>query len=211
MTRFAGSGPVLELGIGNGPLALALLERGINVHGIDNSAQMVARLRARPGGERIPVTLGDFAELPVTGEFSVIFAAKGSFFHLPTQDEQVRCFANVARHLRPGGVFVLDGLTPDETSLLADQGKVIPRTGDTLVMRFRRYDRSTQHLESHYVGTKGDSVRHLSFTFRYAWPSELDLMARIAGMRLRERWGGWDRTPFKPSSTYHVSVYELAG
>jgi SAM-dependent methyltransferase len=210
VTEFAGPGPVLELGIGTGPLALPLLERGIAVHGIDTSEQMVARLRAKPGGERIPVTIGDFAELPVTGSFSVVFVAKGSFFHLPAQDEQLRCFANVARRLQPGGVFILDGLLPDETCLLADQGRVIRQDGDARVLRFRRYDRSTQRLVSHYVGVEGDRVRHLSFSFRYAWPGELDLMARMAGLHLRERWGGWDRASFTENSTYHVSVYELS-
>jgi len=208
VVRFAGSDPVLELGIGTGPLALPLLERGVAVHGIDLSEQMVARLRAKPGGDRIPVTIGDFSELPVTGTFSVVFVARSSFFHLPTQEAQVRCFARVASRLRPGGVFMLDGLLPDEICLLADQGKVIRQTEEGQVLRFRTYDRSQQHLVSHYLGAFAKGVQHMSFSFRYAWPGELDLMARMAGLRLRERWGGWDGSPFQAASSYHVSVYE---
>ena len=208
VVRLTGKGPVLELGIGTGSLALPLLEQGVEVHGIDLSEQMVARLRAKPGGERIPVTLGDFGELPVPGTFSGVFSARGSFFHLLSQDAQLSCFREVAQRLRPGGVFLLDGLLPDERCLLADQGQVVHESDGERVLRFRSYDRAQQRLVSHYVGTSERGVRLLTYTFRYAWPAELDLMARAAGLRLRERSGNWEGAPFQAKSTYHVSIYE---
>jgi SAM-dependent methyltransferase len=207
LVELAGAGPVLELGIGTGRLALPLRERGVEVHGIDASEAMVARLRAKPGGDRVPVTIGDFTDVPVAGRFSLVYVAAGSFFELPSQDAQLRCFENVARHLVPGGLFVLDGLIPDDSQ---QPMRVIPsRTGE-LVLRVRQVDRVEQRYVSHYLVVSGEGTRLLSVRFRYAWPSELDLMARMAGMRLRQRMGGWKGEPFTATSQSHVSVYEAA-
>src|SRR5919198_176202 len=155
LAELAAGGPVLELGIGTGRVALPLAERGVEIHGIDASEAMVVRLRAKPGGSDIPVTIGDFAEVGVEGQFSLVFVVFNTFFALLTQDDQVR-----------------------------------------------------QRITAQHVVIGGDGIRLYPVRLRYAWPSELDLMARLAGLRLRERWGGWRREPFSASSTQHVSVYE---
>ncbi|MGH8906735.1 MAG: class I SAM-dependent DNA methyltransferase [Egibacteraceae bacterium] len=210
LAELGGSGPVLELGIGTGRVALPLLERGIAVHGIDGSEAMVARLRAKPGGDRIPVTIGDFSELPVDGSFSLVFAAAGTFFELQSQEAQVRCFANVARHLQPGGVFVIDALLPDATRYQGNQGmRMIRATPGNLVLQFRQLNPAEQRLESHYMMVSNHDLQLMSARFRYAWPGELDLMARMANLKLRERLGSWRGQPFTAESTHHVSIYEL--
>lgn len=211
LAELAGSGPVLELGIGTGRVALPLRARGIPVSGIDASAEMVAQLRARPGGERIPVTIGDFSRVPVEDTFSLIYLAAGTFFELPTQDDQLRCFAAVARRLAPGGLFVFDANLPE--ALFATQstnGQVLTTTGDELVVRYRRLDPAAQRYVSHYVIVSDGSTRHMKVSFRYAAPGELDLMAQLAGLRLRERRGSWSGAQLTRSSVYHVSVYELS-
>jgi SAM-dependent methyltransferase len=172
LADLAGPGPALELGIGTGRVALPLAARGVQVHGVDASEAMVGRLRAKPGGEAIPVTLGDFAGVPAEGDYRLVYVVFNTFFALLTQDAQVRCFAGVARRLAPGGAFVLQDF-------------------------------------QHVVLAEG-GVRLHPGAIRYAWPSELDLMARLAGLRLRERWGGWRREPFGADSPLHVSVYEHA-
>ena len=210
LAQLAGAEPVLELGIGTGRVALPLRARGIDVHGIDSSPEMVARLRSKPGGEHIPVTIGDFSEIPAEGCFSVIYLAAGSFFELPGQDDQLRCFRNAATRLAPGGVFVFDALLPEAICAPESGGKVVPADGERLVLRYRNADRATQRYDSHYVIVDAAGTRHLRVRFRYAGHGELDLMAQIAGLRLRERWGSWATAPLGPASTFHVSVYEIA-
>ena len=212
LAGLAGSGRVLELGIGTGRVALRLLERGVDLHGIDASEAMVARLRAKPGGDGIPVTIGDFSELDVSGRFSLVYLIAGSFFELQSQAAQVRCFQSVARHLEPGGVFVLDGLIPETGKASAQPTMgVIPTKSGELILRFRQVDRAEQRYVSHYAILGEQGVRVMSVPFRYAAPSELDLMAGMAGLRLRQRTGGWKREPFTSASDLHVSVYEAPG
>lgn len=211
LAELAGAGPALELGIGTGRVAIPLRARGVDVHGVDTSAEMVARLRSKPGGEHIPVTIGDFSEVPADGRFSVIYLAAGSFFELPGQDDQLRCFRNAAARLAPGGVFVFDALLPEAICAPESAGKVVPADGDHLVLRFRHADRTAQRYESHYVIVDADGTHHVRVRFRYAGQGELDLMAQLAGLRLRQRWGSWAATPLGPASTFHVSVYEIAG
>jgi SAM-dependent methyltransferase len=207
----AGAGPVLELGIGTGRVALPLSARGVEVHGVDGSTQMASRLRGRPGGERIEITIGDFSDVPVDGEFSLIYVAAGTFFELPTQESQLGCFASARRRLAPGGVFVLDALLPEVlSSPESANGRVLPTANDDLLLRYRCVHRSRQTYDSHYVITTAEGVHHVRVSFRYAGVGELDLMARIAGLRLRRRYGSWAGTPFNDSSAYHVSVYEIA-
>lgn len=207
LTALAGAGPVLELGIGTGRLALPLKARGIDVHGVDGSEGMVRRLRAKPGGADIPVTIGDFAEVPVAGSYTLVFLGGGTFFELPDQATQARCFANAAAHLAPGGLLVLDAHVPE--ALAAATGpEVVAEGDDHLVLCHRRLDPSTQRYRSHYVIQEDGRTRHLHVEFRYAGHGELDLMAGRAGLRLKERWGDWAGAPFTRDSAYHVSVYE---
>ncbi len=204
-----GPGPVLELGIGTGRVALPLAERGVEVHGVDSSEAMVAQLRAKPGGDAIPVTIGDFSEVPVDGPFALIFVAAGSFFELPSQEAQVRCFENVARRLRPGGLFAFDSLVPDAgRGAGGEDMRLIPTSDARLIVRFRKFDFVAQRYTSDYVVFEDGLARHMKVQFRYAWSGELDLMARMAGLRLRERVSGWRGEPFTTSSPSHVSVYE---
>jgi SAM-dependent methyltransferase len=210
LTTLAGPGPVLELGIGTGRVALPLQARGVRVSGVDASEAMVAQLRAKPGGERITVTIGDFSQVPVQGRFSLIYLAAGTFFELPSQDDQLRCFANVARRLAPGGLFVCDANLPE--ALFATQsanGQVLATGGEELVVRYRQLDPAAQRYVSHYLVVSDGCTRHMTVSFRYAAPGELDLMAHLAGLRLRERLGSWSGARFTRSSVYHVSVYEL--
>lgn len=212
LAKLAGSEPVLELGVGTGRVALPLRARGVEVHGLDASEEMVARLRDKPGGQRIPVAMGDLRDVPVDGPFSVIYLAGGTFFELQEQGDQVRCFGNAARRLAPGGVFVLDALLPEAICAPdAMAGRIVPTETGELVLHYRHPDRASQRYDSHYVVVSDGSVRHVRVPFRYAGPGELDLMAQMAGLRLRERWGSWAGTPFGPASTFHVSVYECAG
>ncbi|HEX8286326.1 MAG TPA: class I SAM-dependent methyltransferase [Pyrinomonadaceae bacterium] len=205
-----GGGRVLELGIGTGMVALPLAARGVEVHGIDSSAEMVARLRAKPGGEAIPVTLGDFADADAVGEFSLVFVVYNTLFALQTQEEQVRCFRNVAARLRPGGAFVVEAFVPDLAQLSTGRGvRFLHMTDDRVGVRVYEHDPVGQKLKSRHVIFTDGGVRVFPVEVRYAWPPELDLMARLAGMRLRHRWGGWRREEFGAKSEKHVSVYEL--
>ncbi|HEX2274587.1 MAG TPA: class I SAM-dependent methyltransferase [Acidimicrobiales bacterium] len=210
LVELAGGGPVLELGIGTGRVALPLVQRGVEVHGVDASEAMVARLRAKPGGEHVPVTIGDFSEVAVPGRFSLVFVTAGSFFELQRQEAQVRGFANVARCLRPGGLFVLDGPVPD-TGRHGDEAamRVVRGRSGQLVVRFAEVDRAEQRYVSHYAVLGEGGPRVFSVPYRYALPAELDLMAAMAGLRLRERTAGWRGERFTSASDQHVSVYEL--
>jgi len=203
----AGGGAALELGIGTGRIALPLARRGIRVHGIDLSEAMVARLRAKPGGEQIGVTIGDFATTTVEGTFSVAYLVFNTIMNLTSQDEQVACFQNVAAHLEPGGCFVIEVGVPKLQRL--PPGETV-RAFHVSAKRlgFDEYDVVSQGLISHHYSVVDGKLEVLSIPFRYVWPSELDLMARLAGMTLRERFGGWKREPFTSESSKHVSVWE---
>ena len=203
----AGHGAALELGIGTGRIALPLAQRGIRVHGIDLSGAMAARLRAKPGAEQIGVTIGDFATTTVEGRFSVAYLVFNTIMNLTSQDEQVACFQNVAAHLEPGGCFVIEVMVPALQRL--PPGETV-RAFDVSATRlgFDEYDVASQGLTSHHYSVVDGKLEVLSQPFRYVWPSELDLMARLAGMALRERWSGWKREPFTSDSTKHVSVWE---
>jgi len=209
LSRMAGSGPALELAIGTGRVALPLAARGVEVHGIDASEAMVAKLRTKPGGHDIRVTVGDFADVAVDGDYPLIFVVFHTFFVLPTQEEQVRCFANVARHLTPGGVFVIEAFLPDVSAF--DRGQRIDAASvetDALHVEGSRHDAVAQRVDAVSVVVQDSSIRVLPVQIRYAWPSELDSMAQMAGLRLYQRWGGWRHEPFTSESAYHVSVYE---
>lgn len=209
LAELARGGPVLELAVGTGRLAIPLAARGLAVHGIDASEAMVAKLRAKPGGDAIGVTIGDFADVAVDGSFPLVFVAFNTFYALTTQDDQVRCFENVAAHLTDDGVFVVEGFVPDVARF--DRGQrahVVKVTPERVVLDLTRHDPVTQSVASQHVVITSDGIRLLPIALRYAWPSELDLMARLAGLRLRERWGGWNREPYTAESIRHVSVYE---
>jgi SAM-dependent methyltransferase len=205
LADLAGDGAALELGIGTGRIALPLAQRGIRVHGIDLSEAMVARLRAKPGGEELPVAIGDFATTRVEGTFSLVYVVFNTIMNLRTQDRQVACFANVAAHLEPGGRFVVETMVP-ELQRLPRGETFLPFDVSPKHIGFDEYDVAHQGLTSHhYYPVEGD---YATFPGRYVWPSELDLMARLAGLTLRERWSGWKREPFTSESTEHVSVWE---
>ena len=205
-------GRALELAIGTGRIALPLAERGVEVWGIDLSEAMVARLRAKPGGAEIPVELGDFstalAGVGMEGEFDLVYLVFNTIGNVASQDAQVATFANAARHLRPGGCFVVETGTPGVLGAQADHRyRVFSHTDEH--HGIDEYDPVTQLMWSHhYTRTEDGTYRRNSVPFRYAWPAELDLMARLAGLRLRERVEWWDRTPYVASSRSHVSVWE---
>lgn len=207
LADLAFDGTALELGIGTGRIALPLMQRGIGVRGIDLSEAMVARLRAKPGAEKISVTIGDFATTTVTGQFSVAYLVFNTIMNLTTQDEQVACFQNVAKHLKPGGCFVIEVGIPDLQRLPPGE-TVRAFTVTDAKLGFDEYDIASQGLVSHHYWVVDGKLETFSPPFRYVWPAELDLMARLAGMSLRERWGGWRREPFTSESTSHVSVWE---
>ena len=199
--------PVVELGIGTGRIAIPLSRRGVPVHGIDLSEAMVARLRAKPGTERIGVTIGDFATTTVGGRFSVAYLVFNTIMNLTTQDEQVACFRNVAAHLEPGGCFVVEVGLPDLRRL--PPGETIrPFAVTETRLGFDEYDVATQGLISHHYTVTDGNLEIRSIPFRYVWPSELDLMARLAGMTRRGRWSGWNREPFTDDSRKLVAVWE---
>ncbi|HJP64712.1 MAG TPA: class I SAM-dependent methyltransferase [Actinomycetota bacterium] len=208
LAQLARDGPVLELGIGTGRIAIPLAARGFHVHGIDLSEAMVARLRAKPGTERIDVTMGDFATTRVERSFSLAYLVFNTIGNLTTQDEQVACFQNVAAHLQPGGRFVIEVVVPELQGLpYGERFRVVDATDRHIGID--EIDVGSQGLVSHHLYRAPDGrYDRFSGPFRYVWPSELDLMARIAGMRLRERHGGWNGEPFDGASRKHVSVWE---
>jgi SAM-dependent methyltransferase len=207
LADLAGEGGALELGIGTGRIALPLARRGVPVHGIDLSEAMVAQLRAKPDAEQIGVTIGDFATTTVGTTFSVAYLVANTIMNLTTQDEQVACFQNVSAHLEPGGFFVIEVLVP-ELRRLPPGETFRPFDVSPGHLGFDEYDVARQGLVSHHYWVADGKVEVFSPPFRYVWPSELDLMARLAGMTLRERWSGWNREPFTSESTKHVSVWE---
>ena len=207
LADLAGTGAALELGIGTGRIAIPLRRRGVRVHGIDLSPDMVAVLRAKPGSDDIGVTIGDFAATRVDGTFRLAYLVRNTIMNLTTQDDQVACFANVAAQLEPGGCFVIEVVVPQLQRL--PPGETIHAfTVTPTHLGFEEYDVATQIAFSHHYWVVDGQLETLSSPFRYVWPSELDLMARLAGMTLRERWSDWDRAPFTSDSRQHVSVWE---
>jgi SAM-dependent methyltransferase len=207
LAELAGGGAALELGIGTGRIALPLAGRGVRVHGIDLSEAMVTRLRAKPGAEEIGATIGDFATTRVDGSFSLAYLVFNTIGNLTTQDEQVACFQNAADHLEPGGCFVIETGVPSVRHLPPGETMQVFAFGPTHV-GVDEYDVAAQGLISHHFSLVDGEWELASIPFRYVWPAELDLMARLAGMRLRERWSGWKREPFTSESANHVSVWE---
>jgi SAM-dependent methyltransferase len=207
LTELAGPGRALELGIGTGRIALPLARRGVPVHGIDLSNAMAARLGAKPGGEDIGVTIGDFATTTVDGTFSVAYLVFNTISNLTTQAEQVACFRNVAAHLEPGGCFVIEVGVPDLQRVPPGETFHVFHMSETR-WGIDEYDVAAQGLISHHLELVDGKLEQVSIPFRYAWPAELDLMAQLAGMSLRERWSGWKREPFTSESEQHVSVWE---
>jgi SAM-dependent methyltransferase len=207
LAELAGDGAALELGIGTGRVALPLSQRGVRVHGIDLSEAMVARLKAKPGAERIGVTIGDFATTRVEGRLALAYLVFNTIMNLTTQDEQVACFENVAAHLDPGGCFVIEVGIPGLRRLPPGETVHAFHVSETK-LGFDEFDVARQRLVSHHYEIVDGRLDVFSAPFRYVWPSELDLMARLAGMRLRDRYADWTREPFTSESTKHVSVWE---
>jgi SAM-dependent methyltransferase len=206
LAALAEGGRVLEFAIGTGRIALPLAERGVPVAGIDNSGAMLERLREKPGAERVETSVGDMAATRVDGEFSLVYLVFNTIFNVTTQDGQVACFQNAAAHLRSGGRFVIEARVPELQRLPLGQ-TVLPWRADPDALSYYVYDVVSQRLSGrHYYLQKG-RIQPSPIEMRYAWPSELDLMARLAGMRLEHRWGGWSREPFTALSPSHVSVY----
>jgi SAM-dependent methyltransferase len=210
LAELAGSGRALELGIGTGRVALPLAGRGVSVSGIDASEEMVARLREKPGGAGIPVTMGNFADVAVDGSFSLIYVPFTTLFALDTQAEQIRCLRNVAGHLLPDGHFVMDAFVPDPSRFQNRQSVTAQRIDlGSVVLDVGHHDSVQQRIESSHVVLRPDGVRLYPVSVRYAWPAELDAMALAAGMDLQARYGGYDRRLFDSSCVRHVSVYRL--
>ena len=209
LQRVAGAGPALELGIGTGRVALPLKEKGVEVHGIDASEAMVGRLREKPGGSDISVTIGSFATFSLPTRYPLIYVVFNTFFGLLTQEEQVTSFESVARHLMPDGVFVMQAFVPDVTRFDAHNQRVSAEAVglDEISLETSSHDPFSQRTDSQHVVIRDGSVRIYPVRIRYAYVSELDLMARIAGLKLRERWSDWDRTPYPSRNWQHVSVW----
>lgn len=207
LADLAGQGSALELGIGTGRIALPLAQRGVQVHGIELSEDMVAQLRSKPGADAIHVTIGDFATTRVDGVFTLAFLVFNTINNLTTQEQQVACFQNVARHLHPAGCFVIEVGVPSVRRLPYGERFRAFDVSDTY-LGIDEFDVANQGLVSHHYLAVDGAFEKRSIPFRYVWPSELDLMARLAGMRLRERWSSWQRAPFTSESTKHVSVWQ---
>ena len=211
LAGLAGDGRVLELAIGTGRVALPLTARGIAVEGIDASAAMAERLRAEPGGSSIPVTLGDMAQVPVSGRFGLVYLVFNTLFGLLSQARQAECFGNVARVLEPMGMFVIECFVPDLTRFDHDQ-RVQARsvTEDSAIIEVSRHDKVQQLVTTQMITLDGQGMHLRPVAIRYSWPTELDLMADRAGLRLTERHADWDSRPFTSASDSHVSVYQRA-
>jgi SAM-dependent methyltransferase len=207
LVELVGEGRALELGIGTGRIALPLAQKGVPVHGIDLSRAMTSRLQEKPGGEQIGVSIGDFATTTVEGTFSVAYLVFNTIHNLTTQAEQVACFRNVAAHLEPGGCFVIEVGIPNLQRLPPGETMRVFDASDTH-WGIDEYDVANQGLVSHHYSLVDGRLERVSMPFRYVWPAELDLMAQLAGMALRERWSGWKREPFTSESRKHVSVWE---
>jgi SAM-dependent methyltransferase len=208
LEELAAGGPALELGIGTGRVALPLAARGITVHGLDTSPAIVEQMRKKPGGDGITVTIGDMADVPVDGKFSLVFVVFNTFFMLTTQDVQLRCFRNVAAHLQPGGRFLLHAFVPDLSRV--EQGENISvreATLDHVRLDTSTFERNAQIINSTQIRMTEHGTRFVHAQLRYAFPPELDLMAQLAGLTLENRWSSFDKQPFTDESAFAVSVY----
>jgi SAM-dependent methyltransferase len=208
LAELAGDGAALEFGVGTGRVALPLAARGVPVSGIDLSPPMVAQLRAKDAGDRIDVTIGDIATTRVEGSFRLVYLVFNTIGNMFTMDRQVACFANAAAHLEPGGCFVIEVGVPRLRHLAPGEDAHVFAHAPGYVGYDRYTDLVAQQAMSHHFYADGSGVREVRTPFRYVWPSELDLMARLAGMTLRDRWAGWDRAPFTGESPSHVSAWE---
>jgi SAM-dependent methyltransferase len=208
LAELAAGRPVLELAIGTGRIALPMRARGVEIRGVDISTEMVAELRKKPGGEEIPVTIGNMADADYGGEFALIFLAFNTVFGLPSQEDQVRLFENVSRHLTDDGIFVVEAFVPDLSRYDHDQRvSVLKLETDSVQLDFSRHDPVAQLIDVQIATFGPQGSRFRPIRLRYAFPAELDLMGRLAGLELRQRWAGWDRAPFGRTSTAHVSLY----
>jgi SAM-dependent methyltransferase len=208
LAELARGGRALELGIGTGRIAIPLAAHGVEVHGIDASPAMVERMRAKPGGDAITVTIGDMADVPVDGRFALVFVVFNTFFQLYSQETQLRCFANVARHLDPGGRFVIHAFVPDTSRVEAGEHLAVKEASlDRVRLDASVFDAQEQRLDTTQVRITEDGIRLVHAKLRFAWPPELDLMARLAGLTLEDRWATFDKQPFTGVSAFHVSVY----
>jgi hypothetical protein len=207
LQELAAGGPALEFAIGTGRIAIPLIERGVEVHGIELSPHMVEHLRAKPSGANVPVTVGDMSAVRAPGSFPLVYLVYNTIFNLLTQDDQVSCFVNAARHLSQDGVFLVETAVPsawtDQHSYVRPE-KIGP---DSVALDVVRYDAATQLFEENHVRLSQAGIQFGPIMCRLIWPAEMDLMARIAGLTLLDRWGGWHREPFTGQSTMHVSVY----
>jgi SAM-dependent methyltransferase len=207
LAELAGTSPALEFGVGTGRIALPLSRAGVRVHGIDLSPAMIARLRAQPGGSAVAVTTGDFATVRVGDQFGLVYLLRNTVTNLTTQSAQIDVFRNAAAHVAPGGYFLIENYVPALRLLPPGQTtRVFTATGTHL--GYEEYDVAAQIAVSHHYWTIDGALRTFSSTHRYVWPSELDLMAQMAGMTKRERWGGWQREAFTDQSSSHVTVWQ---
>jgi SAM-dependent methyltransferase len=206
-----GEGKALELAIGTGRIALPLAQQGVELHGIDISEAMVAKLRAKPGGTDIPVTMGDFADVGVPGKFDLIYLVFNTIFALTTQEAQLRLFRNVGDHLTDQGLFVVEAFVPDVTRFRRHQNTEVVDVGvDHVHLSYSRHDPSSQTIKSQQLVVTEEGTKFVPVQLRYIWPSEMDLMAKLGGMDLRERYASWKRDHFTSDSTAHISVYGKA-
>jgi SAM-dependent methyltransferase len=209
LVELAQGGRALELGIGTGRIALPLQHKGITVHGIDASPAMIAKLRGKPNGDRIQVTLGNFADVAVDGQYALIYVVFNTFFSLLTQDEQVRCIGNVAKRLKLAGNFVVEAFMPDLSRFSGQQALRVVNIGENEVrLDASQIDPVTQQITSQHVLLTEEGIRFYPVKLRYVWPTEFDLMARLAGLRLKYRWENWHKSDFEIDSSKHISVYE---
>jgi trans-aconitate methyltransferase len=211
LAQLAGTGPALELGIGTGRIALPLRQRGVEVEGIDASREMVAKLQAKEGGLEIPVHLGSFEQFALGRDYRLVYVVFNTFFNLPGQEEQVRCFQSIAGHLSAEGCFLIEAFVPDPGRFTDFQSvRLVDITRQTLRLEVSYHDPVAQRVKARHVMVSEEGLRFCPVEIRYAWPSELDLMARVAGLQLRERWGSWSRDSFTRDSTKHISLYGRA-
>jgi len=206
LAQLAGPAAALELAIGTGRVALPLAARGVKVSGIELSEAMVQQLRAKPGGPELPVVIGDMASARVPGAFGLVYLVFNTIGNLTTQEQQVACFANAAAHLQPGGSFLVELGVPELRRLPPGERHILLYADDDS-WGIDEYDTASQRLTSHHLRNDGTQLRHHTLPFRYVWPSELDLMAQLAGMTLTARWADWQQRPFQHDSTAHVSVW----
>ncbi|MGC4894089.1 class I SAM-dependent DNA methyltransferase [Micromonospora sp. DT31] len=208
LAPLADGGPVLELAIGTGRVALPLAARGLAVEGVEASPEMVAHLRTKPGGADLPVTIGDMADVPVTGPYRLVFLVFNTLFNLVSEERQAACFRNVARVLAPGGAFVIETFVPDPAGFDRDeQVQVRQVTENSATIRLHQYDRAAQTFVRQTVTFDTSGVHLKPFAMRYAWPEQVDELAERAGLRLAERYADWHRTPFDADSPAHISIY----